>query len=660
MSTLATLRHFLLIATLAVMVVPPGGTQAPGAAQVAAARAEGTGLIMGRVVRAGSTTGLEGVVVSIGCIGANQPMRDRVRADSQGRFVFFDVPAGAHSICVYRNGYTSAPIRNLEMTAGQRRTNVIITMTPEDAGPAVISGTVVDEAGEPAVGVRVMLLSRIGLTSRGFWQRGGADTDDRGMFRISAAPGEYLVMVPSTQAGVPVSVISAYDSLRQSGQKTNELQRELNAAGMTTGLAPPSAPGSREVVDVGSSMHRVDAVSRPPRSAGGLWVYPTLFYGATSSPLRAELIDLGPGEERAGVNIQLRPVAAARVSGVLTGPAGPVAYTAVRLVARDAGNLLADLDIAATVSDGGGRFSFETVPIGEYLLKVIKIPRASGTTSTATVLETGAAPVTVFSTTSSPTPPPVPDEPTIWATMPLGVRERAELGDLQVTLRYGARITGRVEFSGATPVPAGDVVQRMNIAIHPDDGRSLAGGMVVTSNAPVGRVDAQRQVRIPGLPAGAYTFNASGLPPGWVVKSITIDGRDAWDAPFELAGADVSTLVVTLSDRPTNMNGQVRDRDGQPAAGARVILFPTDRRRWELTSALGRRVRLFVANPEGAYNAQAMPPGEYFVIAVAGSERTSASWSETENLARLSQSAERVELIEGQQVVRHLTIGVRR
>jgi hypothetical protein len=82
---------------------------------------------------------------------------------------------------------------------------------------AVIGGTVVDEAGEPVVGVGVRALPRNVVGGR---ERFGnldvtpaptAVTDDRGMFRLSQLlPGTYVVGIPSTQTTLPIGVLDTY------------------------------------------------------------------------------------------------------------------------------------------------------------------------------------------------------------------------------------------------------------------------------------------------------------------------------------------------------------------------------------------------------------------------------------------------------------------
>jgi hypothetical protein len=452
-------------------------------------------------------------------------------------------------------------------------------------------------------------------------------------------------------------VLSDYETMRQSGPGVTELQRELNAASLAVGLLAPPGAGSQDLLDIGSVGQRLSVVSLPPRRTkdGQLLVYPTQFHPGTTSAARAERISLGAREERSGIVMQVQPIPSATVSGTLTGPAGPGAHLAVRLVAIDAGRLLADLDIAATVSDANGNFAFAAVPTGDYLLKILKLPRAPGSAAPTAVIETGAEPITVSTTTPGSGTAAIPDGPTIWASEPVSVG-RAGITDLQITLRHGARITGRVEFSGATPAPTGDALQRINVAVHTADDRNLTGNMLASGTSPVGRVDAQGQIRLPGLPAGGYTFNVGSPPAGWVIKSITVEGRDAWETPIDLGSHDLSTLVITFTDRPSRIVGHVADTTGQPAAAARLYLFPADRARWNLAAALGQTIRTFTADATGRFTTPSVRPGEYFIVAIRGSEPFSPSWSEPARLNLLSALADRVQLAEGQQLTHNLTM----
>ena len=76
-----------------------------------------------------------------------------------------------------------------------------------------------------------------------------------------------------------------------------------------------------------------------PAPDGRVLTYPTTFAPGTASVGDATVITLGSGEERAGVDFPLRALPTVRVSGVLTGPAGPIANLALRLVPPNGADL---------------------------------------------------------------------------------------------------------------------------------------------------------------------------------------------------------------------------------------------------------------------------------------------------------------------------------
>ncbi len=57
---------------------------------------------------------------------------------------------------------------------------------------------------------------------------------------------------------------------------------------------------------------------------GRIFVYSTQFFPAAPTPAQASVISLQSGEERNGINLQLKPVTTTRVSGIVTGPDGPM------------------------------------------------------------------------------------------------------------------------------------------------------------------------------------------------------------------------------------------------------------------------------------------------------------------------------------------------
>src|SRR5262249_10876652 len=111
---------------------------------------------------------------------------------------------------IYNTVDAQAPTTPLEIADGERRADVDVKLWKY----AVISGRVVDERGDPLVGVNVRA-ARIsyfaGRRTTTVPTATGADilagraiTDDRGMFRFTnLMPAEYLIVVPNAITSRP-------------------------------------------------------------------------------------------------------------------------------------------------------------------------------------------------------------------------------------------------------------------------------------------------------------------------------------------------------------------------------------------------------------------------------------------------------------------------
>ena len=114
-------------------------------AQGRAAPPTGTGVIIGRVVEAATTSGVAGTVVTLS--GAGGTITQRVRVDSSGRFLFRDLPVGEFTVIARKAGYVggaagqrspNGPSRPVELAEGERLSD--LTLRLWQAG--VIAGTV--------------------------------------------------------------------------------------------------------------------------------------------------------------------------------------------------------------------------------------------------------------------------------------------------------------------------------------------------------------------------------------------------------------------------------------------------------------------------------------------------------------------------------------
>ena len=160
----------------------------------------GTGIIAGTIVQADS--GRPGRRANV-TLSGGEPSRVRTTtADDQGHFAFTELPPGAFMLSASKSGWLETIYGQkrpgngrqgtpIQLAAGQRLDRLALAM-PRGG---VISGTVLDEAGDPAMGVNIRLM-RVSYKSGArtlAWSSTGR-TDDRGMYRIPALlPGEYEI-----------------------------------------------------------------------------------------------------------------------------------------------------------------------------------------------------------------------------------------------------------------------------------------------------------------------------------------------------------------------------------------------------------------------------------------------------------------------------------
>ena len=118
---------------------------------------------------------------------------------------------------------------SLQVDDGQRVGDVVIPMWKHGA----ISGSVVDEAGEPLIGVQVRAFQRRIVSGRRRILDGPAAlTDYCGFYRIpNETPGEYLVAFVWREASVPMEVWDLRRSLPPGDPRGLQVGRE----------APPSS-----------------------------------------------------------------------------------------------------------------------------------------------------------------------------------------------------------------------------------------------------------------------------------------------------------------------------------------------------------------------------------------------------------------------------------
>jgi uncharacterized protein (DUF2141 family) len=620
-----------------------------------------TAIVAGRVVDAGTLRPLAGVVVTpagsavVTSPGASGPAR--VLTNANGQFVLRGLAKGSLVLTATKGGYVNAThgqrrpggsTQPIPVEAGQRITDVELRMWKY----AAITGSIVDEAGDPVVGTRVQALQKTFVASRRRFTPGpAAATDDRGMYRIAGlTPGEYLVMVPSTQTAVPTDVMeSFFTGTPISDARRRELGRELNGIG--SAIAPAGSPYAMKAG--GQTFSLQPGTLTPIVTATGILVYPTAYYPSAATAGQATAVPLRSGEERGGIDLQLRPLRGVRVSGTLMGPDGPSATTGVRLVPAVPDDTMDPLDVAATITDSSGAFTFPAVPAGQYALRVVRVPRPPVNVDEMRSI-TPSGTMTISSTPGPAAgPPPIPPDATLVAQMPLAVGER-DIIDLIVPLAPGPRVSGRIEFDGTSERPSAESMTGIRITLDPADGTRLGDSTLALQT---GRPEENGEFRTYGVPPGRYVLRVSPLPAGWFLRSALYQNRDIADMPLELESKDVAGIVITFTDRPASLAGTVRGAEG-PDPTAVVLAYPVDASAWSSSGALSRRMRTARAAKDGSYSMQALPAGEYYLVAV--KEDQVGEWQDPALLRALSSLAQTIRLLDGEQKTLNLTAAILR
>jgi hypothetical protein len=120
-----------------------------------------------------------------------------------------------------------------------------------------------------------------------------------------------------------------------------------------------------------------------------------------------------------------------------------------------------------------------------------------------------------------------------------------------------------------------------------------------------------------------------------------------WSATWLLTA---SASPVLAQQPSASISGHVTNAASAPVGHYSVVIFPTDRSKWVVTSHL---LRLAQPTADGSFEVTGLPPGEYWVAATdptAGNE-LSGEWLKPEMLERLSFRATRVTVVEKQRVM---------
>jgi len=557
----------LLLAPLAVAVArtepqqTPPRRDAPATTQAPATLPVGTGALAGVVTNDDGSKPVRYAYLVL--IGTGTGVVRVSSTDADGKFLFGNLPADRYTLGASKPPYlgTVAGARRparmgtpIALADGQRLTNVAIRMPLG----GVITGTVVDEKGQPALGVSVGAYQmRLQNGEREPMMTGApVTTDERGRYRIfGLVPGDYVVAAARFAA------------------------------------MPFTLPQPLSVAEVDSALRAASAPATTPPTQSSLRYMPVYFPG-TPRTSDAVVISIASGEERPNVDFKLELTRAVSVSGTVVGADGQLPpRLAVSMSTKNSGIVQSTM---STPTQPDGSFQFSSVLPGTYLVR-----------------SAGGGPVATI-----PGAPPQTLQQLAVATIEVN---GADVTGIQLVMRPGASLAGRVVFRGAAaqPAPAGwrlpvrtfgpSTVTLPNVQPAND-----AGSFALTNLYP-------GTYLIGGQPAFGPTTDAIT----WSLESVVLDGRDVTDVPVEIGDTPPQSLVVTFTDRYQELSGRITNAAGAPMSQYTIIVFPEDKAYWIsgsrriLTTRPGTDGK-FVLSGAGPTN---LPPGRYLVAAVTDIDR---------------------------------------
>jgi Carboxypeptidase regulatory-like domain len=476
--------------------------------------------------------------------------------DTSGSFAFTGLPAGLFTLTASKPAYLTmaygqtTPGRGAGVPVSIAEGQQVAGLTWKLPRGGVISGRVVDAGGRPMRDVPIVLMQYRDVNGRRTLNSVTCCT-----WPVSDDEGLYRVygIVPGDYL-VSALPPGSYVYIASGPWGSSREIRWIDADEMRWALeqlAAPRAVGGRPPPGL-----------EPP--AGQTVAYGRLFYPGALDDADAATLSIGAGEERTGIDVAMRLYPTARLDLTILGPdSQPAVNPRVTMG-------------GATSSNGSATRTFRNLVPGRHTISAV--------------------------TTNPP----------LWGSIDVAVNG-TDLPDVVLRLQPAPSISGRVVFRSTTLAPPAATTAR--IALRPLSPASPpvtvgADGTFTMSGVPPNRYRVTAALAAAGRGAGG-----PGPTGGWVLDSARLSGRDVADVPFDIGPGDSLTdLVVTFTDRVTELSGRLLDAAGRPAPGYYVVVFPTDPAQW----APGSRRSPPPARTatDGRFAFTGLPPGAYYMTAL--------------------------------------------
>lgn len=562
-----------------------------------------------------------------------------VVTDDDGRAVFTAVAPGNYLLVAFKPGFvrtyygSKTPGRGPGVAVAVLEGKPVPELRLKVPRGGVIGGTVRSVSGRPAANQMVQVMSPNSLKNFSLETitestATVATTDDRGMYRVyGLAPGSYIVSVGST---------GMREEFRQVTAEQVQWASALSASGTLAAASEPPPP--------------------PPAAPAS---FSTVFYPGTAVAADAQPVAVEAGQERLGVDFGIMLVPTAQVRGRLVDEEGrPQANQSVSLRAPASSPM--GLEIIESLGSGSGRtgpdgtFTLIGVKPGRYILSARATIKAANEPAGTPQANAMAEALGMFGVGG-----------THWASEEIAVAGR-DITDLTLVLKPSLTITGKVTYEASTlKAPEDMTTVRLAVTSVTDEPASAVTTLMQSMfGASSVTVAADGTFVAKGLSPGKYRVMTAGgvfaslaapaeRVDGWTLKSVMTAGRDVADTGLEVRD-NVSNVIVTFTDRPSELTGTVFDQAGRVTPEFPIVVFSIDKTYWISGS---RRVTQARPASDGTFRVTGLPAGEYFVCAVTAVEQSELA--DPAFLEQLAASSYKIKIIirAGEKTVQDLKLG---